>query len=99
MERPENSQGQDTSRRKDRWAAFRGLAWWEIVLVLVPLALIGVGGLVGGLFGGAGAALNLSLARRRLPAGAKVAAMLGVGIAAAVLYFVVAATIRSLLPH
>ncbi|HXM55067.1 MAG TPA: hypothetical protein VOB72_06725 [Candidatus Dormibacteraeota bacterium] len=82
--------------RKDRWASFRGLAWWEIVLSVLPLGLIAVGGLIGGLFGGVGLVINLGLARRRLGIGLEVAAMLGVAIAAYVLYFVVAGTILAL---
>jgi len=96
VQRPQGVQEPSTAKRKDRWAAFRGLAWWEIVLSVLPLGLVAVGGLIGGLFGGAGVAINLALARRRMGAGLEVVAMLGVLIVASVLYFVVAATILGL---
>ena len=86
-------QDQPATTRKDRWARFRGLRWWEVVLVVLPLVLVTVGGLLGGLFGAAGLVINLALARRRFGTGAKVALMLAVVVATYVLYFVVAATI------
>jgi hypothetical protein len=42
---------QTASPKGDRWAAFHGLRWWQLVLSLLPLALIGLGGLVGGAVG------------------------------------------------
>lgn len=96
MYRPEDGREPSVPVRKDRWAAFRGLAWWEVVLSLLPLALIGVGGLVGGLFGAVGLMINLNLAKRRLGVGLEVMAMLGVSIAVSVLYFVVAGTVLAL---
>jgi hypothetical protein len=93
MYRPEGGQEPPVPVRKDRWAAFRGLAWWEIMLSLLPVTLVGVGGLIGGLFGAVGLMINLNLAKRRLGVGLEVMAMLGVSVAAFVLYFVVAGTI------
>lgn len=96
MDRPEGGKAPSAGGRRDLWASFRGLAWWEIVLSVLPLGLIPVGGLIGGLFGGVATAINVGLARRRLAAGLEVAAMLGVTVAAYVLYFVVAGTILAL---
>lgn len=96
MDRPEGGQQSSAPVRSDRWAKFRGLAWWELVLSLLPLTLAPVGGLLGGLFGAGGMVINLALARRPLAAGLKVIVMLGVAIAAFVLYFVVAGTILAL---
>jgi len=95
MESPEGRE-QTTPVRRDRWAQFRGLTWRQLVLSLLPLGLIGVGGLLGGLFGGVGLVINLALARRPLGVVPKVAAMLGVAVAAYVIYFVVAGTILAL---
>lgn len=67
------------------------------MLSLLPLALVAVGGLIGGLFGAVGMVINLALARRRWGIGLKVAAMLGVVVAAYVAYFVVAGTIQALI--
>jgi hypothetical protein len=66
------------------------------VLSLLPVGLIPLGGLIGGLFGGAAVAINLGLARRPLGAGLQAAAMLGVAVAAYVVWFVVARTILGL---
>lgn len=46
-------------------AMFSGLSWWQVVLVLLPFSLAGIGGALGGLVGGAGAGANMTLARRR----------------------------------
>src|ERR1041384_3371524 len=62
--------------KRDRWAAFRGLSWWQLVLSLLPLVLIGLGGLVGGAVGGAGAWLNLKVARRSLHPAVKALVMI-----------------------
>lgn len=79
--------------RKDRWAAFRGLTWWQLVLTILPALLLFVGGLVGGLIGAIGLVANLQLARRQFSAGLKVAAMIAVVIACYLLYTVVAAVL------
>ncbi|GIF67443.1 hypothetical protein Ais01nite_54780 [Asanoa ishikariensis] len=75
--------------KRDRWAAFRGLSWWQLVLSLLPLVLIALGGLIGGAIGGAGAWLNLKLARRSLHPALKALAMIVVGVAAYVVWVVV----------
>lgn len=93
MQRPQGLRDASAPVRKDRWAMFRGLAWWQLVLSLLPVGLIPLGGLIGGLFGGAAVAINVWLARRQLGAALQVMAMLGVSIAAYVLWFVVARAI------
>jgi hypothetical protein len=75
--------------KKDRFASFRGLRWWQLVLVFLPVGLLGIGGLLGGMIGGAGLAANLALARRQLGTGLKVLVMIGVVVAAYALYFVI----------
>jgi hypothetical protein len=97
MDQPPGSQEQPAAAKKDRFARFRGLRWWELVLALLPIALVAIGGLLGGLIGALGLVINLALARRRLGAGLKLVAMLGVVIAAYVVYFVVAGIISNLI--
>lgn len=57
---------------------FRGLKWWELGLVLIPLGLIVLGGLIGGVFGAVALLTNLAIARRPISTAIKVAMMLGV---------------------
>ena len=45
-----------------------------LVLSFLPIALVAVGGLIGGAFGGAGAAINTGIARMAMPTAAKVLA-------------------------
>ena len=65
-----------------------------MVVAALPLGLIAVGGLLGGLCGGAAFGVNSSIARSDLNPALKIAAMLAVGCAAAVLYFLVAVAVR-----
>ena len=72
---------------------FQGMQWWEILLVLLPLTLIFVGGIIGGVCGALGAIGNTYIARSSLSPAARVALMIGVLVAAYVLYFIVAVLI------
>src|SRR5215469_8742675 len=64
-----------------------GLSWWQSVLVVGPFALAIFGGLIGGVFGGAGAAGNLALARSRLPVAVKAVSMTCIAVLVVVAYF------------
>ena len=55
-----------TRQRKGFGALVTGLSWWQAVLVLAPLALIGIGGAIGGALGGTAAATNAALADAKL---------------------------------
>lgn len=57
--------GHRASRRKGLGAMVSGLSWWQVVLVVLPFALAGVGGALGGALGGAAAWVNAALARRK----------------------------------
>lgn len=81
----------------DRWAAFRGLSWWQVVLSLLPLVLIGLGGLVGGAVGGAGAWLNLKVARGSLHPAVKALIMVVVVVVTYVVWSFVAIEVKALL--
>jgi hypothetical protein len=56
------------------------------VLTLLPIGLVGIGGLFGGLIGAIGLVVNLWLARRQIGTGLKVVAMVSIVIACYVVY-------------
>jgi hypothetical protein len=58
------------------------MPWWMVLLIVLPLSLVGIGGLVGGVIGAAAALGNTYVARGRLSTSAKIAAMLGLLVAA-----------------
>ncbi|GAA2152582.1 hypothetical protein GCM10009760_49380 [Kitasatospora kazusensis] len=66
---------------------FDGLTRWQKALCLLPLALLFLGGAVGGGFGCLGMLASVAIAKTRLGAPLKVLAMLGVLLATVVLYF------------
>lgn len=76
--------------RKSFFDQFRGLAWWELVLVFLPLGLVIIGGLIGGVIGAIGLLSNLAIARRPMSSGVKATAMIGVVIMAYLVLFIIA---------
>lgn len=76
--------------RTDRWAKFRGLRRWQLLLSLLPATLLAVGGAVGGGIGVAGVFANLSLARKQIGTPLKVLVMIGVLVASYLVYFALA---------
>jgi hypothetical protein len=96
MEQPSGVGSQQPVPKRDRFAQFRGLRWWQVVLSLLPIGLLPIGGLVGGLIAALGLVANLSLARRQFGTGLKVAAMIGVVVASYLVYLVVATVIYAL---
>ena len=66
---------------------FRGMPWWTVLLIVLPLSLVGIGGLIGALLGALAALGNTYVARSRLTTPAKVAAMLGLLAAAYAVWF------------
>ena len=60
-----------------------------------PSALVAVGGLIGGAFGGLGVAINTGVLRLQMGAPAKVLAMLGVTVLSAALFVVAAIAFRN----
>jgi hypothetical protein len=79
--------------RQSFFDRFRGLAWWELVLVLIPLGLVILGGLVGGVIGAIALLSNLAIARRPMAPGIKVAAMIGIIFVAYIAVIVIVAII------
>lgn len=66
---------------------------WATVLTILPLGLTTVGGLLGGLFGGVAAVVNMWVVRRPWPTAARLVAMLVVVAVAAVVWLGVAIAI------
>lgn len=68
----------------------RPMARWQVALVLAPLLLVVVGGILGGVFGAAGAEVNRRVARSGLRKPSKVLGMLVVPFATAGLWLAAA---------
>jgi hypothetical protein len=73
----------------------RPLAWYEYAWAAWPLALIALGGALGGLFGGGVAVANLHIMRKEWPAPARYAACVLLGAGAVVLWTIFASMILS----
>jgi hypothetical protein len=69
---------------------FRGLDWWELLLVLLPLGLVFLGGLVGGVLGALAILSNLAIARRPFSSKAKAALMIAIVVLAYLIVYVIA---------
>ncbi|MET9890977.1 hypothetical protein ABZZ47_12300 [Streptomyces sp. NPDC006465] len=89
--------GKNSLGKPDPWAKFRGLAWWQLVLSIVPMLLMPVGGAIGGVIGAAGLFANLSLARKPFGTPVKLLAMLGVVLGTCLGYFLVVGLVYNLL--
>lgn len=63
---------------------------WESIIAFLPIGLVAIGGLIGGLVGGAGVGVNLAISRMDLRAPIRIGAMLAVLLAAALVWFIVA---------
>ncbi|MEU8616425.1 hypothetical protein [Streptomyces sp. NPDC048623] len=74
----------------DKKKPFAGLTTWQKVLAALPLALIAVGGMIGGALGALAMLTNVKIARTQLSTPVKVIAMLGVALAALIVYLAVA---------
>jgi len=69
---------------------FRGLSWWELVLIFLPLGLVVLGGLIGGVFGAIALLSNLAIARRPMSSGVKAVVMIAIVCVAYLIVLVVA---------
>lgn len=69
------------------------LAWWEKVLVALPLTLVPIGGLIGGLCGAGASVLNTRIARSGMSVAVRASLMLAVTVAAYIAYFIIASII------
>jgi hypothetical protein len=96
MGQPLGGRDQQPVAKRDRFVQFRGLRWWQLVLSLLPIGLIGFGGLLGGVIGAIGLIINLGLARRQIGTRLKVVAMMGIVVASYVVYLIIAGVIYAL---
>ena len=64
------------------------------VLAPLPILLVAVGGLLGGLIGALGFGANLAVARTRTPSFVKVLIMIGVGVVAYLVWLAAAVAVR-----
>ncbi len=74
----------------------RTLATWELVLAFAPIALVGVGGLIGGTVGSVASFLNLRLLRTPWPRVGRVGATLAVFVLSIAAWLVVAGLVATL---
>jgi hypothetical protein len=71
---------------------FRGLTWWQLLLVLLPFGLL-LSGLIGGVFGAVAILSNLAIARRPFSAPVKAAMMIAIVVLAYLIVYVIAVII------
>lgn len=76
---------------------FDGITPWQKALAALPLALLFIGGAIGGAVGAAGMVANVKIAKSALPNAVKAVAMLGVTVAVAVVFFVCVGLVRNAL--
>ncbi|HEX6454598.1 MAG TPA: hypothetical protein VF060_34695 [Trebonia sp.] len=69
------------------------------VLALLPIALVSIGGALGGVIGALGVMANLAIARTRIPSAGKAPIMIGIGLVAVLVYLVIAAALRGAINH
>ncbi|MEV4612879.1 hypothetical protein AB0K43_09780 [Kitasatospora sp. NPDC049258] len=72
-----------------------GLSSWQLLLTLVPLALLFIGGAIGGAIGAVALFTNATVAKKPFATPVKAALMVGVVVAAFVVYLAVAVAINS----
>ena len=68
---------------------FRGLTWWQLLLVLLPFGLVLLGGLIGGVFGAIAILTNLAIARRPYSPWRKAAMMTGILVLSYAIVYVI----------
>lgn len=95
---PSSSQpAEPEAPRRRGWADFRGLTWWQLVLSFLPLLLIGLGGLIGGLIGAGAMVINLKIARSQMGSIAKAGSMILIAGLAYIVWSIVVTIIISAL--
>ena len=76
----------------------KSLKWYEQVVCLLPIALVAVGGAIGGLCGGLAVAINMLIFSKDISVGKKYLYVLLVGLGSVVLYLVLAVIWTLLFP-
>lgn len=69
------------------------------VIALLPIALVSIGGILGGLIGALGVTANLAVARTRLPSAGKALIMIGITAVAVLVLLVIAAAVSGAITH
>jgi hypothetical protein len=69
------------------------------VIALLPIALVGIGGLIGGLIGALGVMANVAVARTRISSAGKAFIMIGIGVVAVAVFLVIATAFRAAVNH
>ncbi|MER5640665.1 hypothetical protein ABT095_27420 [Kitasatospora sp. NPDC002227] len=86
-----------TPLKQPRKNILDGLAPWQMLLALLPLALLFIGGAIGGVFGALGLLANVKVAKAPFATPLKATLMAGVVLTTAVVYLAVAAVVATLL--
>ena len=84
-------------QRQGFFAQFRGMPWWQIFLIVLPLSLVAIGALVGGILGALAALGNTYVARSKLSTPVKVLVMLGLLVAAYAIWLILALAVSAAL--
>jgi hypothetical protein len=69
----------------------------EGVVAFLPIGLVGIGGMLGGVIAGLTVGVNMAIARSGSPMPVRLLGMLGATAIAAVVWFILAMTVRSLI--
>ncbi|MEV0975947.1 hypothetical protein [Streptomyces sp. NPDC049915] len=85
----------DAPKKDDWFTQIRSLPTWQGILAALPLGLLFIGGLIGGLTGALGTVTNLKIARAELTPTWKVLSMVGVFIGALLTYLLIAAVVTA----
>jgi hypothetical protein len=78
-----------TPPRPGIFDSFRGLTWWQLLLVVLPFGLVLLGGLIGGVFGAIAILTNLAIARRPYSSLRQAAMMIGIVVLAYLIVYVI----------
>jgi hypothetical protein len=87
-----------TPSRPGIFDSFRGLIWWQLLLVVLPFGLVLLGGLIGGVFGAIAILTNLAITRRPYSSLRQAAMMIGIVVLAYLIVYVIVLLINKA-PH
>ncbi|MFD8390538.1 hypothetical protein ACFV2N_15355 [Streptomyces sp. NPDC059680] len=85
----------DTPKKDDWLTQIRSLPIWQGILAALPLGLLIIGGLIGGLIGALGTVSNLKIARTALASTWKALSMVGVIIGVVITYLLITALVAA----
>lgn len=76
---------------------FEGLKWYELVIAMLPIALVTLGGAIGGLVGALGMMYNLKVMKGKASAAKRYGTCLGIFVLCVVAYLILASIFLSLI--